>query len=413
MKFKKIVKEGSEMHPEIKCDRCGFTSRQEDHFEINGDEILCDKCRRGVASEAMKKKKSRMHSNDVEKGWFGIKDAEFIYHGDWNDPEVEYKGVSLNYWDIESGLLEVYRDEHPEDKNDKGFDKWMADHPEEIKSELELLYDAEMEYRANNPEEQYDESWVGDKAKAGWNKVKSGAKAVKSGATKLAKAVGDAFKGPFRKGDHIMMKGEDGEQFKGTITGWDMDKKTYQVMLGNSVSEGSQEDALAMPNRIKEIEGQLQNNAQRLFNMLADEYLDNDKMFDELLEERDALVEELCGCRGLVKEETYEDKVHREWLDAVEKHKAERQAIKDRIRDIVGDEKADEVFEYWDKIQSSFNMRWKERDGFSGTDKEHLARLAEILGPKGKDIVDAIDEQFKRKSKELSDYYDTHSFTGD
>ena len=36
----------------------------------------------------MKKKKSRMHSSDAEKGWFGIKDAKFIYHGDWNDPEV-------------------------------------------------------------------------------------------------------------------------------------------------------------------------------------------------------------------------------------------------------------------------------------------------------------------------------------
>ena len=176
------------------------------------------------------KKKSRMHSSDAEKGWFGIKDAKFIYHGDWNDPEVEYKGVSLNYWDVESGLLEIYRDEHPEDRNDKGFDKWMAAHPEEIRSELEMLYDAEMEYRAENPEEQYDESWVGDKAKAGWNKVKSGAK-------KMAKAVGDAFKGPFRKGDHITMTGEDGEEFKGTIKSFDLGNKTYEVLLGNPVGE--------------------------------------------------------------------------------------------------------------------------------------------------------------------------------
>lgn len=119
-----------DMHPEITCDRCGFTSRQEDYFDIEGDEILCYRCRRGIASEAMKKRsRSRRNSNDAAKGWFGIKDAKFIYHGDWNDPEVVYKGVSLNYWDIESGLLEVYRDEHPEDRNDKGFDKWMAAHP--------------------------------------------------------------------------------------------------------------------------------------------------------------------------------------------------------------------------------------------------------------------------------------------
>lgn len=34
-------------------------------------------------------------------------------------------GFSFNYWDIEEGLLEVYREEHPEDKDDKGFDAWM------------------------------------------------------------------------------------------------------------------------------------------------------------------------------------------------------------------------------------------------------------------------------------------------
>ena len=110
-----------------------------------------------IASEAMKKRKSRTHSKDAEKWWFDIPGAKFIYHGDWNDPEVDYKGVSLNYYDIEMGLLDLYRDEHPEDKNDKGFDKWMADHREEIRSELELLYDAEMEYKENNPEERYDE----------------------------------------------------------------------------------------------------------------------------------------------------------------------------------------------------------------------------------------------------------------
>ena len=57
--------------------------------------------------------------------------------------------------------------------------------------------------------------------------------------------------------------------------------------------------------------------------MLDKKYRDNDyrfhhhSKFDELLEERDALVEELCGCRGLVEEDTYEDKVHSEWLDVV------------------------------------------------------------------------------------------------
>ena len=83
----------------------------------------------------------------------------------------------------------------------------------------------------------YDEGWLGDKMKAGWEKVKSGAK-------KVGKAIGDAFNGPFRKGDQIVMKGEDGEEFKGTVKNWDRSDKTYEVLLGNSVNESfdSEED---------------------------------------------------------------------------------------------------------------------------------------------------------------------------
>lgn len=69
--------------------------------------------------------------NEANKGksaknwWFDVPGAKFIYHGDWSDPEVQYMGFSFNYWDIEEGLLEVYREEHPEDKDEKGFDAWM------------------------------------------------------------------------------------------------------------------------------------------------------------------------------------------------------------------------------------------------------------------------------------------------
>lgn len=113
-----------------------------------------------------------------------------------------------------------------------------------------------------------------------------------------------------------------------------------------------------------------------------------------------------------INEETYEDRVDRAYKDAVSKYRAERQSIKDRIRDIVGDDKADEVFNYWDRIQSSFNSSWRQ-DGVYGTCEEHLARLSEILGPEGKDIIDDIERKYARQAKELSDYYDTHDYTGD
>ena len=90
----------------------------------------------------------------------------------------------------------------------------------------------------------YEEGWLGDKAKAGWEKVKTGAK-------KVGKAIGDTFKGPFRKGDHVKLSGEDGESFKGTITGWDLDKQTYQVMLGNPTNEDIQEEGSGNANAIE------------------------------------------------------------------------------------------------------------------------------------------------------------------
>ena len=102
-----------------------------------------------------------------------------------------------------------------------------------------------------------EEGWLGDKAKAGWEKVKQGAK-------KVSKAIGDAFKGPFRKGDHIVMKGEDGEEFKGTIKSFDLGDKTYEVMLGNSVNEDLQDEVLEMPDRVDELEGEIDKLWRRL-----------------------------------------------------------------------------------------------------------------------------------------------------
>ena len=205
----KAAGEWNKAHPEITCDRCGFTSRHEDFFGIEGDEILCDKCRRGmnessdlddyeigqkmqdfadenipevrsvvtgsspgmiyvvinpdvvimadeakeIARELISASGARGYryagvnkadpyiiiarrgmSNEAskpmkkkEQWWFDIPGAKYIYHGDWSDPEVTYKGFSLNYWDIEDCLLGVYHEEFPEDKNETGFDAWMEE----------------------------------------------------------------------------------------------------------------------------------------------------------------------------------------------------------------------------------------------------------------------------------------------
>lgn len=96
----------------------------------------------------------------------------------------------------------------------------------------------------------------------------------------------------------------------------------------------------------------------------------------------------------------------------VAQYRAERQKVKDKIRDIVGDDKVDEVFDYWDSIQSSFNMSWR-HGGFYGDYREHLDKLADILGPEGRDIIADIQRKFDQQAKEMSDYYATHDYTGD
>ena len=130
----------------------------------------------------------------------------------------------------------------------KKIDGKIAEEAYEFSSEVDRSED-----------ETYDESWIGDKASAGWRKVKDAAK-------KAGKAISDAFNGPFRKGDHILMRGEDGDEFKGTIKNYDRGDQTYEVMLGKAVNEGLQEDVLEMGDRTDELEAEI----EKLWDELGD-----------------------------------------------------------------------------------------------------------------------------------------------
>lgn len=131
---------------------------------------------------------------------------------------------------------------------------------DEMNRTAQEVYEYACEVDGTDDDGLYEESWLGDKMKAGWNKVKSGAK-------KLGKAISDKMKGPFRKGDQIVMKGEDGEQFKGTIMDYDRSDRTYEVLLGKQVAnEGLEEDVLDMPDRVDELEAEI----EKLWDELGD-----------------------------------------------------------------------------------------------------------------------------------------------
>lgn len=38
--------------------------------------------------------------------WRGVKGTRYIWHGEWSDPEIYYRGRLFNAWDIEEGLSE-------------------------------------------------------------------------------------------------------------------------------------------------------------------------------------------------------------------------------------------------------------------------------------------------------------------
>lgn len=65
----------------------------------------------------------------MKKSYFyGIYGIEFIWHGQWSDPELIWHKKSFNYYDVETPLYEYYRqecDENGTKPNDDDFSTWI------------------------------------------------------------------------------------------------------------------------------------------------------------------------------------------------------------------------------------------------------------------------------------------------
>lgn len=46
--------------------------------------------------------------------WFGVEGAQYRSHGEWSDPEIIYKGLSFNYWDVLDFIEGEFDDMPPE-----------------------------------------------------------------------------------------------------------------------------------------------------------------------------------------------------------------------------------------------------------------------------------------------------------
>lgn len=68
----------------------------------------------------------------------GIKDIDFIWHGEWKDPELSYNGMTVNYYDVEDTIWEEYMEdrytkalENPDDEEE--FTGYCQRHEADIK----------------------------------------------------------------------------------------------------------------------------------------------------------------------------------------------------------------------------------------------------------------------------------------
>lgn len=79
----------------------------------------------------------------------GIPNIKFVWHGDWADPELIYKGHSFNYWDLEDALWGDYVEQECEGNADKGndneFNSW-------IKKNIDYVYGYLNDWIAANEE---------------------------------------------------------------------------------------------------------------------------------------------------------------------------------------------------------------------------------------------------------------------
>lgn len=68
--------------------------------------------------------------------WYGVRGVRFIWHGAWNDPELSYKGITLNYTDVEDYFWSVFKEENPGMSGkelDENFPAWLRKNAWEVK----------------------------------------------------------------------------------------------------------------------------------------------------------------------------------------------------------------------------------------------------------------------------------------
>lgn len=72
--------------------------------------------------------------------FLGIKGIEFVWHGEWADPEVIYKNRSFDVWSVQEELEDAY-DAYVRDRLIRpykgGWEEWAKKNPRSVKALLD------------------------------------------------------------------------------------------------------------------------------------------------------------------------------------------------------------------------------------------------------------------------------------
>jgi len=100
-------------------------------------------------------------SLDNERWYRGCEGVEFIWNGTQSDPELEYLGHRLNYWDIENALWDMFLEETGHEDSDSDdpeveaeFDKFVQEHCKEYLDYV--ISDGGREQAENEDESEYE-----------------------------------------------------------------------------------------------------------------------------------------------------------------------------------------------------------------------------------------------------------------
>ena len=76
---------------------------------------------------------TRAIKSDNEKWWYGAPGIRMIYHGDWNDPELEADGFVANYYDVEQYMYDNANEDGIDGDNHEAFGQYVRDHVDDAK----------------------------------------------------------------------------------------------------------------------------------------------------------------------------------------------------------------------------------------------------------------------------------------